>query len=166
MHSADTTTRDRLTALRDLVVDCPGVELGSVRPWLLSALGRGEPLSDLPLCRWELSSYLWFHLKTSARLVVTRLQPSNTPASRFDPENVRAAAFYVISDADSSSSGLARSPERRSPPRHAYVQGYSTKCQAPLIASFGTSHRRLGKESPTDIVTICGGGRRGEVHVG
>ncbi|TMQ05419.1 MAG: WD40 repeat domain-containing protein [Deltaproteobacteria bacterium] len=51
----------------------------------------------------------------------------------------------MISDDDSSSSGLARSPERRSPPRHACVQGYSTKCQAPLIASFGTSADRTAQ---------------------
>ena len=48
MHGTDAAARDRMTALRDLVVNRFGGELGSVSSWRLATLACGQAVGDLP----------------------------------------------------------------------------------------------------------------------
>ena len=76
VHGADTATRDRMAALRDLVVDRVSGELRSGSSWLLSALSGREAVCDLPCSSRYLSSNRWVHLKASGLFVVALPQPS------------------------------------------------------------------------------------------
>src|SRR5262249_33500819 len=66
MHGTDATTRDRMIAFCDLVVDRASAELGSARATVLATLCRWPARCDLGYCRCELPPDLLFHLKASA----------------------------------------------------------------------------------------------------
>lgn len=95
-----------MTALPDLVVDRVGGELGSVSSWHLATFSGSEALGDPPPSSPDLSTYRWFH-QTSCALS----QPSNTPASRFDPEKCVAGFSNTTPDDDSSDAALRASTE-------------------------------------------------------